>query len=99
MQFRVFEDNGGDYHWTIDGADGQRLVRSAGFASYDDALRAARIVRDGAGSADMETSPPTTAPLPAHTPTGRKPAAVSDELDAGRWLDEGASSRSSAKAK
>ena len=54
MEFLIFEDNGGDYHWTIVAADGATLARSGSFASYDDAERAAQHVRDGAASARFE---------------------------------------------
>jgi uncharacterized protein YegP (UPF0339 family) len=50
ITFRVFEDNGGDYCWTILGSDGESLAHSRPYATHDDAESAARVVRDGAGS-------------------------------------------------
>jgi uncharacterized protein YegP (UPF0339 family) len=55
MEYRIVEDNGGRYHWMIVGVDGKSLGRSEDFASYEDADRAARVVRDGAGSAGLES--------------------------------------------
>lgn len=54
MEFLVFEDNRGDYHWTIIAASGEPLARSPSFTSYEDAEVAARRVRDDAGSARLE---------------------------------------------
>ena len=54
MEFLVFQDNGGDYHWTLVAAGGESLAQSPSFASHDDAERAARCVYDGAGSARFE---------------------------------------------
>jgi uncharacterized protein YegP (UPF0339 family) len=48
ITFRVFEDNSGDYCWTIVGADGESLAHSRPYATHDDAALAARVVRDGA---------------------------------------------------
>ena len=42
------------YHWTIVAGDGATLARSTSFASYDDAEKAAKHVRDGAASARFE---------------------------------------------
>ena len=53
MEFRVFEDNDGDYHWVIVAASGATLAQSSPFASYDDAEHAAKSVRDGAASAQL----------------------------------------------
>jgi uncharacterized protein YegP (UPF0339 family) len=94
MEFLVFEDNGGDYHWTIVAADGAVLARSAGFPSYDDAERAAQHVRDGAASARLERHP--TGELPVDLNARRN--ATSDAADAERWLDEGGSFSSAAVA-
>jgi uncharacterized protein YegP (UPF0339 family) len=49
-RYLVFEDNGGDFRWTILGSDGESLAQSGTFATYHDAQQAAAIVRDGAGS-------------------------------------------------
>ena len=54
LEFRVHQDNRGDYHWQIIGEGGINLAQSGSFASRDDAERAARCVRDGAGSARFE---------------------------------------------
>jgi uncharacterized protein YegP (UPF0339 family) len=95
MEFLIFEDNGGDYHWTIVGADGATLARSAGFASYEDAERSAQHVRDGAASARFERRP--TEELPADLSARRN--ATSDAADAERSLDEGGSFNGQAVAK
>ena len=54
MTFRVFEDNGGDFHWTLLDHDGISLGRSESFSSYEHAEDAARVVRAGAGSARLD---------------------------------------------
>ena len=87
MKLLVFEDNGGAYHWTIVADRGERLVRSASFASYEDAKHAARALHAGLASASFEQ-------LAGDTPTvnvvaGRHTGVVRDDLDAERWLDEG----------
>jgi uncharacterized protein YegP (UPF0339 family) len=51
MEFLTFEDNAGDFYWTIVDGDGVTLARSGGFASYDLATRAAEQIRDGVASA------------------------------------------------
>jgi uncharacterized protein YegP (UPF0339 family) len=94
MEFLIFEDNGGHYHWTIVAADGATLARSAGFASYEDAERAAQHVRDGAGSARLERR--HIGELPVDLSARR--SATSDAADAERWLDEGGSFSSEAVA-
>ena len=83
MKFQIHEDNGGDYHWTIVAGDGETAARSGGFASYDDAEKAARQVRDGAASARFERHARGTGPVDL--------AARRDDSDAERWLDEGGS--------
>jgi uncharacterized protein YegP (UPF0339 family) len=92
MEFLIFEDNGGAYHWTIVARDGETLARSGGFASYDDAEQAAQRVRDAATSARFERR--GTGALPVDLVARRDPA--SD--DAERWLDEGGSFSSEAVA-
>jgi hypothetical protein len=52
--FRVFESNSGDYHWVIVSQTDAVLGQSCSFASYEDAERAAIIVRDGAASARVD---------------------------------------------
>jgi uncharacterized protein YegP (UPF0339 family) len=54
LEFRVHQDNGGDFHWSIIGERGGILAQSEGFGSYEDAERAARCVREGAGSARVQ---------------------------------------------
>jgi uncharacterized protein YegP (UPF0339 family) len=54
MEFEIFEDNGGSYHWRIVGGEGVTLAGSGGFGSYDDAEQAAQHVRDGVASALFE---------------------------------------------
>ena len=83
MEFLIFEDNGGDYHWTIVAGGGATLARSGSFGSYEDAERAAQRVRDGARPVDL---------------IARRDA-TSDAADAERWLDEGGSVSSEAVAK
>lgn len=95
MEFVIFEDNGGEYHWTIMAADGVTLVRSGGFASYEDAERAAQHVRDGAASARFEHRGNETIPVDLIARRDAK----SDEADAERWLGEGGSCSSEAAAK
>jgi uncharacterized protein YegP (UPF0339 family) len=51
LEFRVHQDNGGGYHWEIVAGDGATLARSAGFASHEDAERAAQRIYEGAGQA------------------------------------------------
>ena len=48
MMFLVEQDNCGGYHWVIVASDGEPLVRSTSFASYESAERAALQVRAGA---------------------------------------------------
>src|SRR5207244_12433746 len=51
LEFFVFEDNGGGYHWAIVGGSGKSLAQSGSFGSYEEAAHAGRCVRDGAESA------------------------------------------------
>ncbi len=53
LEFVIFEDNGGDYHWGIDAGDGATLARSSSYPSYEDAGRDMERVRDGAASARL----------------------------------------------
>ena len=57
MQFRIVEDNAGDYHWTLLGGDGTSLARSGNFASYERTEDAARIVLAGAAPALRGSTP------------------------------------------
>lgn len=90
MTFLGFEDNGGGYRWTIVAGGGETLAQSAGFGSYQEAERAARIVHDGASLASFEDHSGETLPvdLPAHGDA----ATPRDRLDAERWVDESGSS-------
>jgi uncharacterized protein YegP (UPF0339 family) len=51
LEFLIYRDTGGDYHWEVVDDGGESLVHSGGFASHDDATRAARYVYEGAHSA------------------------------------------------
>lgn len=57
MEFLIFEDNGGSYHWRIVAGNGGILAQSEGFASYKDAEQAACHVRDGVASASFKPRP------------------------------------------
>jgi uncharacterized protein YegP (UPF0339 family) len=95
MEFLIFEDNGGVYHWTLIAGDGAMLARSFGFASYDDAEQAAQRVRAAAASARFQHR--SAGALPADLIARRGTA--SDDANAERWLDEGGSFSSEAVAK
>ena len=73
-------------------SDGAALVRSRGFASYDDAEQAAERVRDAVASARLQRR--GTGALPVDLIARRDPG--SDDDDAERWLDEGGSFNSEA---
>jgi len=52
MNFVVYSDNGGRFHWRLDNEDGEPVaVSHAPFTSADAARRAATEVHDHAGSA------------------------------------------------
>lgn len=52
MNFVIYSDNGGDYHWRLDSDDGKPVaVSGAAFTSADAARRAASDVHDRAGAA------------------------------------------------
>ena len=53
-EFRVFENNAGDYQWVIAGANGAILGQSCPFASLADAQTAAVALRDGAAATQFE---------------------------------------------
>ena len=95
MEFVIFEDNGGDYHWTIVARDGATLARSGSFGSYEDAELAAQHVRDGVASALFERRGDGARPVDL---SARRDASR-DATDAERWLDEGCSFSSEAVAK
>jgi uncharacterized protein YegP (UPF0339 family) len=94
MEFLIFEDNGGSYHWRILADDGAILGRSGDFASYDDAEQAAQQVRDGAPSARFDRRGSGKGPVDL----AARRAAPHDDSDAERWLDEGGSFSSEAVA-
>jgi uncharacterized protein YegP (UPF0339 family) len=54
MQFRIAENNDGDFHWTLIKGGGESIARSPAFASYEDAERAAQVVLTGAGFARVQ---------------------------------------------
>ena len=87
MEFLIFEDNGGAYHWRLVASDGATLAQSGSFASYDSAEQAAQRVREGAASARFDRRADEVAPVDLAARRDRP----SDELDAERWLDEGGS--------
>jgi uncharacterized protein YegP (UPF0339 family) len=95
MEFLIFQDNGGAYHWTIVAGDGATLARSGSFASYDHAEQAARRVRDGAAAARFDARAGQARPVDL---IARRHAS-SDDSDAERWLDEGGSFSSEAVAR
>jgi uncharacterized protein YegP (UPF0339 family) len=94
MEFRVFEDNGGRYHWRIIDRGGESLAQSGSFASYDDAEHAASHVRDGAGSAQLDRH--AAGGRVVDIVARREVAAARYDSDAERWLDEGGSFSSEA---
>jgi uncharacterized protein YegP (UPF0339 family) len=51
LEFLVYEDNGGSYHWEIVQGSGESLAQSVSFDSHQDAEQAARRVYDLAGRA------------------------------------------------
>ena len=93
MTFRIDEDNGGRYHWAIVAAGGEMLVRSARFASYEEAKQAAGIVHRGAARAVFADRPGDQSPIDLSAHRG---AASDEDSDAERWLEEGGSFSSQA---
>ncbi len=89
ITFLVFEDNGGTYCWTIRGSDGETLAHSGRYATREDAAHAARVVRDGAGSARFEAGAVTNRPI--DLVARRSATAAREDSDAERCLDEGGS--------
>ena len=94
-EFVIFEDNGGSYHWRVVAGDGAPLAQSGGFACYEDAEQGARRVRDAAGSPLLERQGTGAPPVDL---VARR-AALEDNADAERWLDEGGSFSSEAVAR
>ena len=87
MEFLIFEDNGGCYHWRLRTRDGVILAQSGAFASYDAAEQAARLVRGGAVSARFAFADGESLPVDL---IARRDGS-SENSDAERWLDEGGS--------
>ena len=87
MEFVIFEDNGGCYHWRLRADDGAILAQSGGFVSYDDAQQAARLVRGGAVLAQFAFRAGESLAVDL---SARRDAS-SENSDAERWLDEGGS--------
>jgi uncharacterized protein YegP (UPF0339 family) len=54
LAFRTYRDNGERYHWEMVDSGGEIIAQSGGFASQDDAERAARDVHERARSAPFE---------------------------------------------
>jgi hypothetical protein len=57
IAFLVFEDNSGNYCWTVLGPDGDSLARSRPYATHELAADAVRVMRDGAGTARFDAGP------------------------------------------
>jgi uncharacterized protein YegP (UPF0339 family) len=94
MTFRVFEDNGGRYHWTIIAAGGESLVRSASFASYEDARQAARVVHVGADSASFEHLADAPRAVPQVDPAAHhRSSLLADDLEEGGSMSSEAVTR------
>ena len=87
MEFVIFEDNGGCYHWRLRAGDGAIFAQSGSFGSYDDAEQAARLVRSGAVSARFAFRAAESLPVDL---SARRDASR-ENSDAERWLDEGRS--------
>jgi uncharacterized protein YegP (UPF0339 family) len=84
MEFLIFEDNGGSYHWNILADDGSTLGQSGDFPSYDAAEQAAQQICDGAASARFRPHESAT----GSADLAPRRAASEDNSDAERWLDE-----------
>jgi len=94
ITFLVFQDNGGNYRWSIVDSRGESLAQSGTFATYDAAHTAAGVVRDAAGSSRFEHRP--AADRPVDLLARREAIRAHDASDAERWLDEGGSFNSEA---
>jgi uncharacterized protein YegP (UPF0339 family) len=94
MEFLIFEDNGGRYHWRILAGDGSTLGQSGDFASYEAAEQAARQICNGVASARFQRRQSDTGSVDL----AARRAASGDDSDAERWLDEGGSFSSEAVA-
>ena len=84
MEFLIFEDNSGSYHWKILAGDGSTLGQSGDFASYDAAEQAAQQICSGAASARVQCRESGTGSVDL----AARRAASNDDSDAERWLDE-----------
>jgi uncharacterized protein YegP (UPF0339 family) len=78
IAFVVFEDNAGDYRWSIRDSRGESLAQSGTFATYDAAHTAAGAVRDAAGSSRLEPKP---ADPPPDVVAGRAATRAHDDSD------------------
>jgi uncharacterized protein YegP (UPF0339 family) len=94
MEFLIFEDNGGSYHWRILAGDGSILGQSGDFASYEAAEQAARQICNGVASARFQRRDGDTGSVDL----AARRAASGDDSDAERWLDEDGSFSSEAVA-
>ncbi len=83
IEFVIFEDNGGRYHWRILAGDGTTLGQSGDFACFDDAEQAAQEILDGAASARFERRG-SAGPVDL----AARRAGPDDDSDAERWLDD-----------
>ena len=95
--FSIYEDNGGEYGWTMLGSHGDRLAQSVRYATRKEAEQSARGVRDSAGSAGFEPRP--AGDRAVDVAVRRGVTTQHRESDAERWLDEGGSFSSEEVAK
>lgn len=63
ISFLVFQNNDGEYRWSLLNESGESVAQSAAFRTYDAARAAAEVVRDTAGSARFERRPPEAPPV------------------------------------
>jgi uncharacterized protein YegP (UPF0339 family) len=56
ISFHVYEDNAGDYRWSLLNASGESLGQSEPFTSPAAARTAADLVRSAAGTAEVSSS-------------------------------------------
>jgi uncharacterized protein YegP (UPF0339 family) len=84
MEFLIFEDSGGAYHWRIVAGDGAIRTESGSFASNDRLEQAARRVGDAAASARLKRRGRELGAVDLAARHGR----LRDDLDAERWFDE-----------
>jgi uncharacterized protein YegP (UPF0339 family) len=87
MEFLIFEDNGGAYHWRIVVGDGATLAQSESLASCDAAEQAARRLQHGAASARFHRRDRELGAVDLATCRARP----RDDPKAERWVDEGGS--------